>query len=224
VTEDLITEEDEPDGTDVSLTDLLEQVIEKALQTMAGPMIGKVDTYDAAAGRVAITPQIPLSVDGEIVAAPKLPAVPVCWPRSGTHAITFPLAAGALMELVPLGHDHSRWMVAGTSGQQPTDDRRFSLSDLVAIPVAPSPLSAPPDPTSYDSAWGVLFGQWKAGDNTASDFVALASLVRTELQVIRSAYDLHVHPLGTPNTGPPTTLFGSPLPSNATACTKLKAK
>jgi hypothetical protein len=222
VTEEVL----EPDGTDVSLTDLLEQVMERALQSMTGPMIGKVDTYDAAAGRVSITPLIPLSVDDEIVPAPKLPSVPVLWPRSGTHAVTFPLAAGALMELVPLGHDHSRWMVAGTEGQQPTDDRRFSLSDLVALPLAPSPLSAPPDPTSYDSAWGVLFGQWKAGDSTASDFVALATKVLTELQSIKTAYDLHTHSY---NPGPApailTTVPSNRLPApGSVACTKLQAK
>jgi hypothetical protein len=221
-----IMDDDGGDGTEVPLTDLLADQLNATLQAMAGPLLGKVDAYDATAGRVSITPLVPLLVDGEAQPFPKLPSVPVAFMRSTSHGYTFPIAAGAIMELVPLGHDHSKWIVSGTDGAAatPDDDRRFSLSDLVALPVAPSPTAAPPDPTTYDSAWAVLSGRHKVGDNTASDFVALASLVRAELQTIRSAYDLHVHPAGTPNTGVPTVVFGSPLPANATACTTLQAK
>lgn len=161
------------DGTDVSLTELLEQTLSLTLQAMAGPVIGKVDVYDSAKNRVSITPLVPLLVAGEIIASPKLPEVPVAWPTLGSMSLKFPLLPGAFMQLVPLGHDHSNWLVSASEGVPPTNERRFSLSDLVAVPLTPSPLSTPPGPTSYDDAWGVLFGQLKVGSSAATKGVAL---------------------------------------------------
>lgn len=173
MTYDADMEDLDGDGTDISLTDLLEQQLEVTLQAMTGPMLGQVDTYDAASARASITPLIPLLVDGEVVPSPKMPSVPVLWPGHGDFRYTWPVAAGAIMQLLPLGHDHSRWMSSGTANIAPTDDRRFSLSDLVALPLAPSPIAAPPSPTSHDPAWAVLYGQHKIGSNAASLAVAL---------------------------------------------------
>lgn len=161
------------EGTNVSLTELLEQVLTITLQSMAGPVIGKVDAYDSAKNRVSITPLVPLLVAGEVVPSPKLPSVPVAWPSLGSMSIKFPLAAGAYMELHPLGHDHHSWLTDGAERLPPTNERRFSLSDLVAVPLAPSPLATPPDPTSYDAAWAVLFGQLKVGSSAATKAAAL---------------------------------------------------
>ena len=173
---------DEPDiaeggeGTDVSLTKLLEDALILAVQAMAGQAIGVVDAYnttETGADRVSITPLVPLLVAGEVVPAKKQPSVPVAWPQLGGMSLKFPLLPGAFMRLSVLGHDHSGWMVSGTVGVVPVFDRRFSLSDLVAVPSAPSPLSSPPDPTSYDNAWAVLFGKLKVGSSAATKAAAL---------------------------------------------------
>lgn len=208
------------EGTDVGLTKLLEDALILAVQAMAGQAIGKIDTYDSATDRVSITPLVPLRVAGEMVAAKKQPSVPVAWPQIGGMSLKFPLLPGAFMRLSVLGHDHSGWMVSGTEGVVPVFDRRFSLSDLVAVPSAPSPLSSPPDPTSYDAAWGVLFGRLKVGSSAASDFVALAAKVLTELGVIKTAYDIHVHTETGATTSVPTVLMTAP---SSVACTTLKA-
>ncbi len=214
------------EGTDVSLTELLEQTLALTLQAMAGPVIGKVDTYDSAKNRVAITPLVPLLVAGEIVASPKLPAVPVAWPSLGSMSLKFPLLPGAFMELHPLGHDHSNWLVSATEDVPPTNERRFSLSDLVAVPLTSSPLSTPPGPTSYDAAWGVLFGQLKVGSSAASDFVALASKVLTELNTLQTWANSHTHIIGLvqPGVGSITSATGLPAAGapGSVACTKLK--
>jgi hypothetical protein len=213
------------EGTDVSLLQLLEQVLVITLQSMAGPVIGKVDAYDSAKNRVSITPLVPLLVAGEVVPSPKLPSVPVAWPSLGSMSIKFPLAAGAYMELHPLGHDHHSWLTDGAERLPPTNERRFSLSDLVAVPLAPSPLATPPDPTSYDAAWAVLFGQLKVGSSAATDFAALASKVLTELQAIKTAYDLHTHAYNPgPGSSTPTAAPLNPLPApSSVAATKLMA-
>lgn len=227
MTDDGVMTNDDGDGTDVDLTTLLEQALVLAVQAMAGQAIGKVDTYDSAADRVAITPLVPLVVAGETIPATKLPAVPVAWPQLGGMSLKFPLLPGAFMRLSVLGHDHSGWTVSGTEGVPPTNERRFSLSDLVAVPLAPSPLSTPPDPTAYDSAWAVLFGQLKVGSSAASDFVALASKVITELTSLQTWANSHTHLVAGAMTGGPgiTTATGLPTKTapGAVAASKLKA-
>ncbi len=161
------------EGTEVSLTELLESALVLAVQAMAGQAIGSVETYDSAKDRVAITPLVPLMVAGEVIPAPKLPAVPVAWPQLGSMSLKFPVTTGCYMRLSVLGHDHSGWLDNGAQGVPPTNERRFSLSDLVAVPMAPSPLSAPPSPTAYDAAWAVLYGALKVGSSDASKFVVI---------------------------------------------------
>ncbi len=215
------------EGTDVSLTALLEDALILAVQAMAGQAIGKIDTYDSAADRVSITPMVPLLVAGEMVPAKKQPSVAVAWPQLGGMSLKFPLLPGAFMRLSVLGHDHSGWMVSGTEGVVPVFDRRFSLSDLVAVPSAPSPLSSPPDPTAYDAAWGVLFGQLKVGSSAATDFAALASKVLTELNTLQTWANSHTHIIGLvqPGVGSITSATGLPAAGapGSVACTKLKA-
>jgi hypothetical protein len=166
-------------GTDVTLTDLLEQQLANTLQAMAGPAYGVVETYNPATERASISPLVPLKVDGDVIASPKLPSVPVVWPSSTTHSDKWPLVDaagvgnGSLVELVPLGHDHNGWITTGTPDVPPVTERRFSLADLVAKPLSPSPLATPPNPLSYDATHRVLFGPIKFGDNTAAKPVGL---------------------------------------------------
>jgi hypothetical protein len=211
-------------GTEVPLTDLLEQTISVALKRMAGPVMGKVDTYDAATERCSVKPLVPLLVNGELLESPKLPSVPVAWPsNAGSHSYKFPLIKGSLIRLAPMGHDHSEWFTSATPDLKPTSERRFSLADLVAIPLAPSPLASPPDPLSSDASWAVLFGGHFVGDTTGT-LVALANKVLTELQQIKTDYDAHIHPVPAPvsaNTSPPTVPLTAP---GSVECTTLKAK
>jgi hypothetical protein len=215
-------------GTEVPLTDLLEQTIAVALKRMAGPVYGTVDTYDAATERCSVKPLVPLLVNGELLEAPKLPSVPVEWPSNGgSHSYKLPLIKGSKVRLAPLGHDHTEWFTTATPDLKPPSERRFSLADLVASPLVPSPLASSPDPLSYDAAntWAVLFGKHIVGDNTGT-LVALANKVLTELQAIKTAYDGHTHaylpgPGGSTPTAPPL----NPMPTpGSVACTDLKAK
>lgn len=160
-------------GTDVSLTDLLEQVIGEALRRMMGPVVGQIESYDAPSGRASVTPLVPLLVAGTVIPPPTLQSVPVAWPASSAHSVKFPLGAGVLVTLAPLGHDHDEWLTSGTPNVTPKSERRFSLADLVAYPVAPLPLASSPDPLSYDPSWAVLLGRWAVGGSDATKAAAL---------------------------------------------------
>lgn len=69
------------------------------------------------------------------------------------------------------------------------------------------------------------------GDAASAQFVALANLVAGELAGIKSQLDdvvtdfnIHVHPAGTPNTGPPTISHTNSYSPSSVAATKLKAE
>lgn len=212
-------------GTDVSLTDLLLQTMQQAIESQSGPMLGSVNTYDPATRRANVTPLVPLYVepDDDPLPAPTIPHVLVVWPEGLSHAITWPLAKGATVILEPLGHDHTTWITTGVAGQQAKTRRRFALADIVAVPLAARANNNPPPATSYDAAWGVLFGKWSAGANSsATQFVALANLVKAELDKIQAAYDTHNHPTAPAGpVSPPSVLIGT---IGNVAATDLKAK
>lgn len=221
-------------GTEVSLTTLLEQVIALALQSMDGPVVGKVNGYNSAKNRANVTPLVPLLVAGEWEPTPTLPEVPVAWPGGPSHSYKFPIVGG-LVQLAPLGHDHSDWTVTGAAGIPAKSERRFSLADLVAYPLAPSPLATPPDPLSFDTVFAVLFGKHTMGAD-ATDFAAMAAKVLSEDQSIANWADAHTHDAGgyTNTAGPVTGISGTPVTAPAvpdpvpapgsTACTRLKVK
>lgn len=215
------------EGTDVSLTELLEQLLTLTIQAMAGPVYGKVDAYDSTKDRVSITPLVPLLVNGEIVSSPKLPEVPVEWYQLGNVSLKFPLLPGSFMRLLPLGHEHGPWLVSATEGVPPTSERRFSLSDLVAIPLASSPLATPPDPTSYDAAWGVLFGQLKVGSSAANKAVVLDKdncKYNTAMGTWMSQVETFINGLAPGTVAPLAVTFGPTGIALTTAtATKLKA-
>jgi hypothetical protein len=221
-------------GTDVPLTDLLEQTISVALKRMAGPVYGTVDTYDAATERCSVKPLVPLLVNGELLEAPKLPSVPVEWPSNGgSHSYKFPLIKGSKVKLAPLGHDHTEWFTTATPDLKPPSERRFSLADLVASPLVPSPLASSPDPLSYDATntKAVLFGEHLIGGSDATKATALhlddvnkdASLPAADFASWMAAVDIGIAAAGGGTVSPAATSITKIGAVQATA-TKLKAK
>jgi hypothetical protein len=148
-------------------------------------------------------------------------SIPVMWPRGDAGSITIDLAAGDIVYLVPAEGDISRWWARGLDGEAATS-RRFDLNDSVAIPgIAPN--NAPLAASAYAAGAVVVQGaSILLGSSAASDFVALASLVLAELDVIKDAYDLHVHPDPLAGlTGVPTVPMTAP---SSVAATKVKAE
>ncbi|MFK7406925.1 Gp138 family membrane-puncturing spike protein [Acinetobacter baumannii] len=92
-----------------------------------------VESYDDDAQTVSVTPAIQIPVmreDGsmELVDLPLIPDVPVCWPKAGGFALTFPVKQGDEC----LVHFSSRcidlwWQNGGI--QPPFENRKHDLSD-----------------------------------------------------------------------------------------------
>ena len=150
--------------------------------------------------------------------------MPVLWPGAGDFALTFPLGAGDVVDLVVQMCDISNWVASGSKHEEVADQRRNSLSDVVALPRLRSRSSPLPSGCVHPNCPVLSGNPLLLGDATASEFVALATKTITELQQIVDAYNDHTHGGIEPGTG--TT--ASPLPQMAdadpVAAEKVKAK
>lgn len=216
-----------PTGTSKpSPADLLTAATASATAKMRTAEPGIITAYDAATQRATVSLGISVRVKrpgGVVVheAPVVVPNVPIAWPRAGGYSLTFPLAVGDEVLLVFSSRSLDEWKLgAARSGVEASDPRRFAVQDAVAIPMVAA--SAPLPSTNYDAAALVLAGALlKLGDSSASDFVALASLVLTELNALRAEIILHTHATGVGPTGP---AIGVGVTSNPVAATKVKAK
>ena len=219
----------------MDLADILDQAIEQAIRDLDGPILATIESYDAASQRVDCKPVVPLVYRGLVLPAPTLQGVPVMAPISALGGLTIPLQSGDTVQLVVQGWEIDQWLASGQAPQEPTTKRRFSLSDLVAIPaLRRAGLSS----TEYSATSPVLSGNpVLLGDSTATDFVALASLVLTQLQNIQltltdviAKYNGHMHKnsSGTPFSSAPSETeaekMSVPYSADSVSATKVKAK
>ena len=98
---------------------------------------GVVASVDLAAQTVAVQPAIQGSVsapDGSVqnVNLPLLVDVPICWPRAGGFALTFPVKAGDEVLVVFASRCIDSWWQSGGVGQA-AEVRMHDLSDGFAI-------------------------------------------------------------------------------------------
>ena len=216
-----------PTGTSKpSPADLLTAATASATAKMRTAEPGIIASYDAATQRATVTLGMSVRVrkpDGSQVheAPVTIPNVPIAWPRAGGYSLTFPLAAGDEVLLVFSSRSLDEWKGGpARAGVEASDPRRFAVQDAYAIPTVAA--AAPLPSTALDASALVLAGALvKLGDSTASDFVALASLVLDELNALRAEIILHTHPTGVGPTGP---AIGVGASSGPVAATLVKAK
>ena len=207
-------------------TDLLRAATASATAKMRTAEPGVVVSYDAATQRATVQLGMAVRVrspDGtEAHEAPlTVSNVPVAWPRAGGFSLTFPLAAGDEVLLIFSSRSLDEWKGGpARTGVEASDPRRFAVQDAYAIPTVAA--AAPLPSTALDASALVLAGTLvKLGDSTASDFVALASLVLAELNALRAEIILHTHATG---VGPTGAAIGVGATSGPVAATLVKAK
>ena len=206
--------------------DNLKSAMGSATAKMRTAEPGVIVSYDSATQRAAVQLGISVRVrkpdKTEVHEAPVVVSnVPIAWPRAGGFSLTFPLAAGDEVLLIFSSRSLDEWKGGpARTGVEASDPRRFAVQDAYAIPTVAA--AAPLPSTAYDAAALVLAGTLvKLGDSTASDFVALASLVLAELNALRAEIILHTHPTGVGPTGP---AIGVGATSGPVAATLVKAK
>lgn len=194
-----------------SLAQLLNAFRARVMADIRVSTPGKIVRWDPATQLADVAPQVWEQLENEAgdLEAVRLPVVcnvPVQFPGAGGLRITFPVAVGDTCLLVFTDRSLDAWLANGGE-QAPDDTRRHHLSDAVAF------LGIHPN----GAAWGgVEAGVMTLGSSSgASEFVATADRVLTELNKLRTAFNAHTHTVAA--TGLVSAAAGSPVTGAATA-------
>ncbi len=162
-------------------------------------MPGRVESYDSDRLSVSVSPAIGRGYKGEddaraVEYLPVIQNVPLMFPGSGGVRIKFPVTKGDTVLLVFSEASIDRWKARGGGRVDPGDDRRFHLTDAIAIP-------------------GLLdFGH--AGDATPTIEFTTGGQIHAggdKPLVTREEFLSHTHlTAGTGPATPPTTIVGPP--------------
>jgi hypothetical protein len=208
--------------TDADFREVLDAHAEAWFQRYHAALVGRIETYDQARQVADISPMVLLYVEGIApTKSPVLRDVPVAFPGGSLTSYTWPLVQGDPVELVPQDADFGAYFASGAVKQLPTSNRRFSLSDCIAIPHAPRSQASPLPSTAVAADGGVLAGLHYAGGSDATDFAAMAAKVLSELQALSAWADAHIHTTPSGPSGVPTI---PTTPPGSVASTLLKVK
>jgi hypothetical protein len=200
--------------------DLFGAYLSRATAGDDDPLPAKVLAYDRVKQTADCQVLVKVPSDNELTDPPPVHGAQVLWLSGGTWSIVGDLVPGDPGWLVPPGADTSRWARFGTERSTEVTPDAKSLGDAFFIPGS-RPASAPLPTAAYKAAALVLRGTLYLGDSTATDFVALASLVLTELQSIVDQFNLHTHPTPAGASNTPSVAMTDP---NDVAAEKVKAK
>lgn len=188
-----------------TLSEVIRTGIDARLLDVHTSLPGKIVSFDPArqlADVQPLTKRVLIDEDGNelVETLPVLPEVPVKFPRASGAFFSFPVHVGDFCLLIFNEASVDEFSANNGLPYAPGDLRRFSLSDAVAL-LGFYPVTRALAPTDYDSNDIVLgfengtkiyiqpgpSGLVNIGSKTASDFVALAQKMRTEIQTIVDA-------------------------------------
>jgi hypothetical protein len=198
---------------DPSWPDILRAVQTQVQARIHTALPGRVRSYDVATQTAEV--ELVVQLDGEAV--PPLAEVPVLWPGGAAGFLHVPLAEGDTVMVLFAEEDFSRWFETG-SVSAPAALARHGLH-AVAIPGlrrAAAPLAVTTGHVTLAATSALHLGS-----DTATAFVALATLVDARLAAMVSYINTHVH--ATAAVGPPvppTVLLGAQA---SVAASKVKA-
>lgn len=204
-----------------TLADLTTAILARARAVVRVAVTGTLSDHDAGASTVTASPDVS---DG--VPPPAVPGVPVIMPGGSLRGLTFGLSDGDRGVLVVRHRSHDE-VDSGTTALPvtPRASRQMSLADAVCLPGYVPPADGRPAAHYREDGAPVLYmddGEaLHVGIATAALALARADLVLSELQAIKTAYDLHTHSGVT--TGPGVSgVPVAPLPSpGSVACDRV---
>jgi hypothetical protein len=181
--------------TDPTLRELLDAHSEAFFAKFHAPIQARVQVYSTSPAIVDAVPLVILPVEGTPGVKPLvMRQVPVAFPGGSVAGYTYPLTPGVdTVSLMPQDADLDRYVASGSVFQQPGSKRRFDLSDAIAIPNNLRAGGQPLPSTAFAPDGGVLWGLHYLGGSDATDFVAMAAKVLTQLASIVDQHNLHVH-------------------------------
>ena len=216
------------------LATLIWSAIQTQLVDVHTAIPGRVESYDADRQVANVKPMLRRVLRSEEMdriteELPVIPCVPVAWLKGGGAFVTLPLAVGDTGLLVFSEHLIDRWRATGED-VDPGDLRRHDLSGAVFYPGLSTAANRIQNSSSTEMRFG-LDASYVAGvdasgarfPHDATQFLARADRVLSELQSIASALISHVHSgvtTGAGLTGPSNSTYAAASP----ACDKIKAK
>lgn len=182
----------------VSLEDMLTGLVHAVFAKLMVSRPARVERYDETLQQVDVRPVFRepyVNADGERIIEPPalVQNVPLVWPGSAGGFLSFGLDVGDTVGLVYFDRSGDRWKSLGDE-VDPVDVRRHHASDAWAIPglhAFNSPLTGV---SKTNTVLSVRQGaQLLLGGPGATDGVARASLVETELANLWTAITSHTH-------------------------------
>jgi len=121
-----------------TLTETLRRVLSARLLAVNTSIPARVETFDRATQTISAQPLVRMSYRDETgarrtEALPIVTSVPVVYFGAGDYSDTFPLTKGDTVLLMFAQSSLDKWLDRGGL-VDPADDRRFSLTDGIAIP------------------------------------------------------------------------------------------
>lgn len=187
-----------------SLATLIREAIESRLVDVHTSIPARVQTYDAGAQTADVRPELRRVVrraDGTRASEdlPVIPCVPVQFLSAGDFFFAVPVGPGTTGLLVFTEYSIDRWR-SGDSLVDPGDERRHGLSGAVFVPGLRSSSAPLADVDGTNLRFGKSGGYVvEVTDseirmpNDATNFLARADRVLSELSAIVNAYNLHTH-------------------------------
>ncbi len=195
-----------------SLARVIQGIVDARTAGLRVMLPGRVESYDAATQTAYVKPLLKEQAEGEngeaiIESLPVIPKVPVVFPGSAPFGLWFPLTVGTTVMLHFADRSIDQWLARGVE-VDPIDQRRHALPDAVAVPGL----------HDLKNPWTDVAGQfvYVGKEGETAQFVALANLVLTELNKLRTAINSHTHVLTT--TGVDAPLSGGVATANGSAC------
>lgn len=213
---------------DPTLAELIELGVREALAETFTAITGRVVAYDAATRTADVQPATKRAIETEagdlrLESYPLLPSVPVIFPMSGPAgewSITFPIPVGTWGLILILSDNDHAWRETGENETGPGDRRRHALGCAKFLPGYLPDATALP--AAEESAMVLAGDEVRLGAHTATDFIALAPAIKSQLDDIMLWLVNHVHSgvtAGAAATGP----SNSGYVSSDVAATKVKA-
>jgi hypothetical protein len=204
------------------LEDVIKAAVEARLIQLHTSMPGIVQSYDAQKQLATVRPALKRTYgDGTLTELPLLIDIPVAHPRANGAHIHLPLKEGDSVMVIFSERSLENWIAQG-GVVDPDDPRKHHLSDAYCYPGL-YPENDPftvADETSIeivnqsseihiktDGTVSIKGTSVLLGDHSLSEFVAIASKVKQEIESLRSWSASHTHLVST--TGGPTAQTGT---------------
>jgi hypothetical protein len=123
----------EPASASPGISELIEIAIDRVLMDVHTSAPGTIVSYNPSTQIATVQPSFQRNIGGTLYTLPEIADVPVCFPRTKTAWLKFPLQAGDNVQLHFMERSLDAWLQNGGT-VDPGMPRKFSLSDCVAVP------------------------------------------------------------------------------------------